>query len=629
MKRSVAVVLALATLSLPSSGVGAPPVEVKVQIPTRKPKPAPPGEQAQEPQQAATARGKGPTFPKLPPRAGDLVHCPTQEILSRRFPNQSDRNGGGFGYYAAAYDANRVPGIVDPDPAWVEAYVADEAAGKVPEPEEKLAYLWGLRCAYPEIDYVKAGFEQVRAEWLAETGVRPETEAAWHTLLADAVASDDQRAASCPKGDAFAYDDPAKLARQVHLCGGMRKDLAAGALLEALDGGDPVVAAGFVGYCPDFFEQSGNGDPLPSDYWDYKVCQRVAATFTPVSLDAALREDGVSDYVRLKFQVEAEQGLAALERRKAGYAKLEKGWPGVKAMWDATVAQVDKKYIPLLAKWQPTVDEIDPWLATLHDGPAAAEGCAEKWSGALQRYVAASKVAADDQALVDVVRDPIGAGLLEAYAVCRSQTGDPGFGEMVSASLLPGTMRVTRWHHGLVDALTAAPANGTYKGQKLPPDTTIVRFSFAFEPDPARRWLPGVPNARRDPPYSFEETVKAVKDEGETVLITFPTRSGTEQVGTDCAFDYSTIDKIDAWGKVYYVYRCKSSVTRPVDDSFRSVRVPKWQAERVAAGTKVAVFVTGGGNYRVGSGGSSPLTGALVTVSRGDDVIWAGGAQVK
>jgi hypothetical protein len=66
---------------------------------------------------------------------------------------------------------------------------------------------------------VKTAFESVRADWLRQTGVSPETEAAWHTLEADAVASGQQQAASCPGGDAWHTEDPAHLARQYVLCG--------------------------------------------------------------------------------------------------------------------------------------------------------------------------------------------------------------------------------------------------------------------------------------------------------------------------------------------------------------------------------------------------------------------------
>lgn len=575
----------------------------------------------------SSALAATPKLPKLPPRTGDLVACPSQEVLATRFSTQSDMNGGGFGYYAAAYDDARKPSIVNPKESWVADYVADQAPGRIPTADEKLTTLWGLRCAYPELPYVQSAFETVRAAWLVDTGVSPETEAAWHTLQVDFVRSGQQEAASCPKGDAWHPEDPAHLARQYVLCGGLGAAKAGANLLDHLDvADDDVVAAGVVVQCAAMMPKSGDGRSSQGAYWDWKACQRVAERFDRASLDAALSSQGVSDWVRLAYEVKVETARASLDRLAAGFATFERGWPAAKKMFDATVAQVDEKYVPMLEKWRPTLDEVDAWVEELRGGPGFAQGCAERWGGQIERYLADSGVKAKGTALWEVLREPVGVGLLEAYGLCRSQTGFPSYGEVIAQDAVAGVFRVTRWHRGLDDALrSAVRADGTYGGEPLPTEVRQARLSFSFEPDGARQWL-RAPEKAPERPYSYEETVSAVTVKGEIATITFPKRTGSATVPTDCTPDYSHIARIDEFGKFWYDWKCAGSKTVSVNETFRPVEIPAWQAGKVAAGSKVAVDLAGQGvSYRVEEGGPSAVKGDVVWVKKGNDIIWAVG----
>ena len=575
---------------------------------------------------SSSAVAATPALPRLPEREGELVACPTQEVLATRFSTQSNGNGGGFGYYSAAYDDNRVPSIVRPRAEAVDAYVHDQAPGRIPTADEKLTFLWGLRCAYPEVDYVKDAFDAVRADWLATTGVSKETEAAWHTLQADAGRSGRLRAGSCPDGDAWHPEDPAHLARQYVLCGGMAPRPAEGNLLDALDvAADPVVAAGVVTQCAENLPREGDGRDPNGAYWDWKVCTDVAATYDREALDAALVAGKVDDWSRLAFEVEAEKARAQLDRLAPGFAKFEKGWPAAPRLYAAAVAQVNEKYVPMLEKWRPTLDEIDVWTDELRGGPGFAEGCADRWGGLMQKYLAESGVKPTGSALWEVLREPVGVGLLEAYALCRSQTGAPAYAQMVTDNALAGVHRVSRWHRGLVDALHAGVrADGTWQGQPLPPAVVQVPFSAEFSADPARAWL-RVSDRAPDQPYSYEETLAGVSVKGEIATLTFPKRSGTASVPTNCAPDYSHVARIDEFGKFWYDNLCTGSKTVSVNETFRPVEVPAWEAAKLASGMKVAVQLLPGTSYRVEEGGPSAVPGEVVWANKGADLVWAVG----
>ena len=571
------------------------------------------------------AHAATPKLPKLPPRTGELVACPSQEVLATRFSTQNNQNGGGFGYYAAAYDANRQPSIVNPKESWVADYAADRAAGRMPSPDEKMTTLWGLRCAYPELEYVKVAFEATRAQWLADTGVSPETEVAWHTLLVDVGKTSAEQGASCPKGDAWHPEDPPHLARQYALCGGMEASKATANLLDYFDvGGDPVVAAGVVIQCAAVMPRKGDGRSTNGAYWDWMACQRVASTFDGASLDAALRSQGVSDWVRLAYTVKVETAQAALDKLAPGFSKLEQGWPATRQLWDATVAQVDEHYAPILAKWSPVLDEVDDWVEALRGGPGFAGDCATRWGGEITRYLSESGVKPQGTALWEALRSPIGVGLVEAYALCRDQTGFPGYGRMVAEDAVSGVVRATRWHRGLNDALRAAVrTDGTFGGAPLPSDVAQARLSFTFTPDVARQWL-RVSDYPKDPPYSFEETVAGITVNGDVATITFPKRSGTAKVPTDCTPDYSHVARIDEYGKLWYDWKCASSKTVTLNTTYRPVEVPAWEIAKIAAGVKVAVELSGQGvSYRVEEGGPSAVQGDVVWVKKGEDVVAA------
>jgi len=568
-----------------------------------------------------------PKLPKLPPREGILSYCPSQEVLATRFNSQSDANGGGFGYYAAAYDENRQARIVNPSQKWVTDYVNGQAAGRVPDANEKATFLWGLRCAYPELEYVETAWTTARAEWIKETGVSEQTEAAWHTLQVDWKKAETEGSAACPNGDSWHTEDPGHLARQYLLCGGLQPAPALGNLLDAWDvTPDPVVAAGIVAECASTLPQQGDGRAPKSAYWAWRACERVAATSDHGKLDAALKAAGTSDWVRVATEVQAEQGQAKLDALTPTMRELEKGWPASPKMFDAAVAQVDEKYVPMLTKWRATLDEADVFTDQLRGGPGYAEGCTEKWSGEVKRYLADSGVKAQGSALWEVLREPVGVGLLEVYALCRGQTGFGAYAEMVAQDALAGVHRVTRWHRGLLDALeSSVRGDGTWQGQPLPPELQQIAFPAQFQPDMARQWL-RVPDKAPEKPYSYEETVSSVTVDGEVATIRFPKRSGTTTVPTNCSPDYSHVARIDEFGRFWYDWKCAGSKTVPVNETFRPVEVPAWEVAKITAGTRVAVDLVGQGTYyRVEEGGPSAVQGDVVWVKKGEDIIWAAG----
>src|SRR4051812_7694173 len=45
----------------------------------------------------------GVAFPDPPPADGDTAGCPSQQVLARRTHDQSDANGGGYGFYRVTY----------------------------------------------------------------------------------------------------------------------------------------------------------------------------------------------------------------------------------------------------------------------------------------------------------------------------------------------------------------------------------------------------------------------------------------------------------------------------------------------------------------------------------------------
>ena len=88
----------------------------------------------------------------------------------------------------------------------------------------------------------------------------------------------------------------------------------------------------------------------------------------------------------------------------------------------------------------------------------------------------------------------------------------------------------------------------------------------------------------------------------------------------------SHIARIDEWGKFWYDWRCTGSETRSVNDTYRSVTVPAWEAATLAAGMRVGVDLAGQGEgYTIGNGGATPVPGDIVYVKNGADIVWAAG----
>lgn len=99
------------------------------------------------------------------------------------------------------------------------------------------------------------------------------------------------------------------------------------------------MAAGVVEQCPRLI--GSETEFYPSAYFTWKLCGRLADSFTDDSLDAALRGAGASDWVRLDMEIRASVARGVLNKAAPVYQRVEQGYPAVLAMYNDALAQVD------------------------------------------------------------------------------------------------------------------------------------------------------------------------------------------------------------------------------------------------------------------------------------------------
>ncbi|MES2640895.1 MAG: hypothetical protein V4850_15505 [Myxococcota bacterium] len=579
---------------------------------------------------AGVASAAGPTLPKAAPQSGDTKGCPTPDILSRRFSTQSNANGGGFGFYAAKYDDNRQPSIVPPSEKWVTDYVNFEAAGSRPSPEEQLRTLWGTRCAYPDLDYVKTGLEAARARFHADTGVSPETERQYSLARVNINDWIDGNAAVCD-GKPFPEDDPIRGLFQKATCTGFNDGWLAAFVFTQMDtvsehSADVFWPAALVGLCGTLLDGNGMGDPATSEYIRFRQCKTELDKVTPEALDASLAKHAPNKVAALSFRMFYERGVGRMAKYDAKVTSIEKGYPATKKMYDDAVTQVDEKYTPILAKWQPTLTGIDDWMKTLSGGPGYAEGCAPTYTKMLQDYVDTAVPEAKGDALLRALRDPVGYRLTEALAMCHYMLDLTNVtrSRAMRDVLLAGGDRISGRHQAvemLVKRSLEGPLN--YRGQRVIDGITPIETLAAWPSNAVDQTLGAPPKPPADPRYGrpwSEDVVVSVKPQGDTAVITFQKRTGTATITDSCTYDYSHIAGIDMWGNFLYdVVSCKTHDIK-VDTTQTAALVPIDQVAKVTPGTKVALVYAQGGS-------EAPKPANVVYVTKGNDVIWAGGVS--
>ncbi|MDP2304811.1 MAG: hypothetical protein Q8P18_02130 [Pseudomonadota bacterium] len=570
-------------------------------------------------------------LPKAAPQSGDTAGCPAPETLALRFSHQSDANGGGFGFYAAKYDDNRRPSIVPPSEKWVTDYVAGEAAGSKPSPEDQLRTLWGTRCAYPDLDYVKTGLELVRTRYHEATGVSPETERQHSLARVNLNAWADGRNALCD-GKPFPEADPVRGLLQKATCTGFNDGWLAAFVFTQMDtapaaeSDDAFWPAAFVGLCGTLLKGDGMGDPATSEYVKFRQCKTELDKVTPEALDAAIEQHAPNQAAALSFRMFYEKGVGRMARYDAKITSIEKGYPATKRMYDDAVVQVEETYAPILVQWQPTLTGIDDWMKTLSGGPGYAEGCAPTYTQMLQDYVDVAVPEAKGDALLRALRDPVGYRLTEALAMCHYMLDmtDVSRSRAMRDVLLAGGDRISGRHQAvelLVKRSLEGPLN--YRGQRVIDGIAPIETLAKWPSNAVDQTLGAPPKPPADPRYGrpwAEDVVVSVKPQGDTAVITFQKRTGTATITDSCTYDYSHIAGIDMWGNFLYdVVSCKTHDIK-VDTTQTAAVVPIDQVAKVTPGVKVTLV------YRQG-GSEEPKPANVVFVTKGNDVIWAGGVS--
>ncbi len=570
-------------------------------------------------------------FPKAAPQSGDTAGCPAVDVLALRFSHQSNANGGGFGFYAAKYDDNRQPSIVPPSEKWVADYVDGKAAGSIPSPEEQLRTLWGTRCAYPDLDYVKAGLEVVRARYHEATGVTPETERKHSLARVNLNAWADGVDAICD-GKPFPEADPVRGLLQKATCSGFNDGWLAAFVFTQMDAvpaqtsGDAFWPAALVGLCGTMLKGDGMGDPATSEYVRFRQCKTELDKVTPEALDAAIAKHAPNEVAALSFRKFYEKGVGRMARYEAKVVSIEKGYPATRKMYDDAVAQVNEKYAPILAEWQPTLTGIDDWMKTLSGGPGYAEGCDATYTKMLQDYVDKAVPEAKGDALLKALRDPVGYRLTEALAMCHYML------DMTNVSrsramrdvLLSGGDRISGLHQA-VEMVVRRGLDGplNYRGQRVIDGIAPIQTLANWPSNAVAQTLGDPPKPVTDPRFSrpwAEDVVVSVKPQGDTAVVSFQKRTGTATITDSCTYDYSHIAGIDTWGNfLYNVVSCKTH-TIPVDTTQTAAVVPIDQVAKVAPGSRVALVYEQGGS-------GTPRPANIVYVTKGENVVWAGGVS--
>ncbi len=536
--------------------------------------------------------------------AEDTKGCPSKDVLQKRFDWQNDHNGGGYGYYFIKRDDKGNVQVVNPTATQLD-FALNNAKGD----DDALRFLWGTHCAYPDDAGVSSRLAERRKSYLARTGMSEAAETSLHQAMIDVAAAKEETAKLCKqdRGDGA-----------LGIVAAVVCDHRAGELLrlawDAEDRGkqDIVYPAAAVAACAVLNEQRKWSYPT------YRLCLEDRAAAGADQLTAALGKAGAGPLARARFLADFEIGVATLDLLAKDVTKHDKGYPDDAKYYDDVREQVEKKYLPVFRTWEATLREIEAWVPTLKDGPGYAEGCEEKYTKLLQRYVdtALPKGKAKDDALLDVLQDPVGYRLSEALAECHLALGDEEEGKAIRDFILGGGVRVTGPHDAVFQALDRGA-----KGSKYENITTWVTEPNRQDLVPAGP-LSGVPTHRMNKGTAGNVIVPEVKIgsvsvKGDQATLTFPKNVGDYHY-MQCEPDYAHVVRVDEYGYVHYGQKnCKEKVTK-YDATPPPITIDASAGKRLAKG--VALLYVGG---REGSKDAAiPLW-----ARKGDDVFWAIGVS--
>ncbi len=377
-----------------------------------------------------------------------------------------------------------------------------------------------------------------------------------------------------------------------------------------------LAPAAFVAACGGLFTmKKTRRDPAYVDYVTYRMCRleqaKVDDKALAAALDAAKQDDKVKQLVLDRYHA----GVARLDEVTDLVAEHETTWPTDKAMFDETVKQVNQKYMPIFDRWTSTFQAIEDWYQKIPEGgPSVIEGCAAKYQKLLAKYVATVAPKAKGNALLEALKDPVGFHLSEALAVCYMEVEDPIHARAFASWYLKGGKRVEGWHEALWDAIAANTAGAHYDGKKLSNWVGSGHRLDAVAPDQAWHALDSyTANTSEE-----EDTVAAVKKQGDHVEITWKTKTSKEREAYDCVTDYGHVSSVDEYGKFHYDEHCKYEMVTE-HSTRRPLLVLAADATRVKPGTTVAVIY----------GSDTKGEHTVLWVKQGDDVVWAAGITLR
>lgn len=560
-------------------------------------------------------------FPKAAPQSGDTAGCPSVEVLSRRFNTQNDANGGGYGYYPVSWDANRQPSVVRPSQEAITRLIAGETAGRPLDLDDKLQTMWGTRCAYPDVDYVKTGLDTLRAQYTKETGVSPETEARWHKLMVDTVAFSEGKYAVCGDGKGWPMGDDEAGFFLKATCGGYRNDVIVGYAFRHLDHSDPspVWRAAVVGVCGEVLKGDGAGTPSGFEYHRWRQCKAELEGIDEAALESYLREKAPNPVAAAAFQVWYEKGRGRIAAYAEPMAKVEQATPAVRQAWEDASTKVNEVWHPALEKWRGELDALDAWEARMAKDPSQPGACDAELTPKLQAYVKATAPGAKGEQLLAVLKDPVGYRFSSALALCHRLLGRKHLTDMWRDVLLSGGVRVEGEHQGMQELLIHNAGYGKYNGQPVPLAPPGGGLVLALVEESWAQKTIGRPTPQDQlsslKRYSVEK-VASIKVEGDQALLTFVRHTGTVDRITGCKTDYSRLLQIDQWGYLHYAETGCRSETVTVDMTQVPSHVPAWQVAHLKVGDTVII------DWR---GDPTPPDLDLAWIKRGADVVWAAG----
>lgn len=562
-----------------------------------------------------------PRFPAPAPQEGSTLGCPTVDVLSRRFPTQSDGNHGGYGYYMASWSDTGVPSIAEPSEDFLQRLAAGQLSGRAMSEDDKLRTLWGLHCAYPRVDAVTRTLETTRAAYTAATGVSPATEERLHKLAIDTVAWDQQRRDVCGSGKPWPADDEAGFLLK-GVCGGFHDDVLAGYAFRHIDHGDasPVYGGAVVGMCGEVLTGDGEGNPTGGEYFLWRQC--AAEPVDEAALTATLAAKAANPVAAALWQAWYERGRARIAAWREPMAAREQETPALRTAWDDAVARVSQVWHPALQRWRGDLDAIDAWMTTVSKNPSDPGSCDADLAPRLQAYVDAAAPGAKGEAVLAVLKDPIGYRFTEALALCYHLKGQRALSTMWRDLLLADGLRIEGEHQGLQTLLVNNAGYGSYNGQPLPltaPGHGLVLAQM--EESWSRRTLgsPTPPDQLRQLNSYGTEKIAGVSVSGDVATLTFVHHTATFDELVGCQTDYSKPLRIDEWGYIIYADKGCRRENVTVDDTQVPSHVPAWQVKGLKAGDTVIIQRRGD---------PTPPDLSLAWIKRGADIVWAAGATV-